>query len=346
MNINHNKTLTRMLNELKDVPSIYKPSNFWIDLNRIHLDQLMNSDLNDFKRSVNMRYFNWGVLGIIRHQLWPVLSALSKGNFSPVNKSSFKDYNLNLGKSVKRFNSIAAQIYRIYVASLFDFVSKFDEYKILKKINEPQVGNPFIVNYKNRLISQDLCNSVHEFSSIMKHIPESKKIDIAELGPGHGRLGHIFLKTLPQATYCFIDIPPALYIAQFYISKIFPKEKIFKFRPFSAFGEVKREFEESRIKFLMPHQIELLPKKLFDLFITISSLHEMRRDQITNYIKQIERLTKGFFYTKQWKQARTPDNQNIKENEYPIPKKWKTIVRNSPHSIQRMFFDTLYKIRQ
>lgn len=104
------------------------------------------------------------------------------------------------------------------------------------------------------------------------------------------------------------------------------------------------EFESARIKFLMPHQIELLPKKQFDLFITISSLHEMTKPQIINYTSHIDRLTQGYFYTKQWQRSRTRDNQNIKEHEYPIPKKWKVILRNSPHSIQRMFFDALYKI--
>lgn len=339
-----NKVLEEMLTELAKAGELYRPSLFWIKLNRIHLQHLSNSGIDHFKRSISGKYFSWGTLGILRHQLWPILSILSKGNFLPILKSNFNDYNLNLGKTVRRFNTVASQIYRIYVAYLFDYVSKVDKYQILKKLDEPQIGNPFIINYKGRSISQDLCNSVHEFSSIMEYIPNFKKMDIAELGSGYGRLSFIFLKAFPKSSYCFIDIPPALYIAQFYISKIFPKEKIFKFRSFSSFKEVKKEFEESRIRFLMPHQIELLPKKYFDLLINISSLHEMTRVQIKNYINQIDRLCRGYFYTKQWRKSWTADNNFIKEKEYPIPKKWKILLRRKKHPIQGMFFDTVYKI--
>ena len=201
-----------------------------------------------------------------------------------------------------------------------------------------------MVQYKNKLISQDLCNSIHEFYAIRQSGKFPKKMKIAELGAGYGRLAFIFLKVLPDSSYCIIDIPPALYISQKYLSTVFPGEKIFKFKPFKSYQQIKKEFESARIQFLMPHQIELLPKKQFGLFITVSSLHEMRRDQIRNYLKHINRLTKGYFYTKQWQQSHTVDNQNIKEHQYPVPGKWKAVLKNSPHPIQRMFNDAIYKI--
>ena len=340
------KVLDEMFTELAKASMLYRPSLFWIKLNAIHLHHLSKSGINNFKRSINGKYFSWGTLGIIRHQLWPVFATLIKGNISPLFVSSFQNYDLNLGKGVRRFNPFSALIYRIYVASLYEFVFNEDEYQILNKLKEPMTGNPFVIEYKDRLISEDLCNSVHEFYSITRYvlINEHRKIEIAELGSGYGRLGYIFLKIVPNSAYCFIDIPPALYIAQFYISKIFPKEKIFKFRPFSSFREIKKEFEQSRIRFLMPHQIELLPKKYFDLFINVSSLHEMNRKQIRNYINQADRLCKGYYYTKQWRKSRTEDNNFIKEREYPIPKKWQVIFKRERHPIQNMFFDKLYKI--
>lgn len=283
-----------------------------------------------------MRYFNWGVLAIIRHQLPVVLSQINKGNFDPILKSKFI--------YAEHFNFISAFVYKVFVSYFADHISQSDYLNLLDQIEEPLTGNPFVIKYKNKLISQDLCNSIHEFYTIQQSVKLPKKMRITELGAGYGRLAFIFLKVLPDCSYCIIDIPPALYVSQNYLSTIFPKEKIFKFRPFSSFKEVKKEFEESKIRFLMPHQIKLLPKKHFDLFITISSLHEMRRDQITNYIKHIDRLTKGYFYTKQWQQSRTYDNQNIKEQEYPVPKQWEQIARNSPHPIQSMFFDALYKV--
>ena len=337
MNKQEEKILSGMFKELKKSPALYQPSIFWEGLNKIHLEYLSKDGFNNFKRTVNTKYFNWGTLGIIVHQLSPIFKELLRGNIAPFIDSKFGD-----AKNLNYFKKLA---YRIYLASLFEYISQRDSLKILDHIEEPLIGNPLVVEYKGKIISQDLCNSVYEFYSFTQHLKLSKKVKVAELGAGYGRVGYVLLKTLPDPTYCVIDIPPALFIAQNYLSKVFPKEKIFKFRPFKSFKKIKKEFEQSRIQFLMPHQIELLPKKYFDLILNISSFHEMTREQIRNYLKQINRFGKGYFYTKQWRRSRTLDNQFIRENEYPIPKKWKVIKRRSRHPIQKMFFDTLYKIK-
>ena len=337
MNKQEENVLSAMFREMKKSPALYKPSTFWDVLNEMHLEYLSKDGFDNFKRTINNKYFNWGILGIIVHQLSPIFKELLRGNVAPLIDSKFED--------AKKLNYFEVLTYRIYLASLFEYISQHDSLKILDSIEEPLIGNPFVVKYKGKLISQDLCNSVYEFYSITQNLHLSRKVKVAELGAGYGRVGYVILKTLPDSTYCVIDIPPALFIAQNYLSKVFIKEKIFKFRPFTLFKKVKKEFESSRIQFLLPHQIELLPKDYFDLFINISSLHEMTREQIRNYIKQIDRLCKGYFYTKQWRKSRTKDNAFIKENEYPIPRSWKVIDKRNRHPIQNMFFDTLYKIR-
>lgn len=337
------KKLDEMFAELQKAPPIYRPSKFWEQLNSIHIQQLSKDGFDDFKRSVNLRYFNWGILGIFWHQLSPVFSELMRGNITPFFRTDFVNYKSQSGKTLKSFDFISAWIYKTYVATLFDYVSRSDELNILRDIDEPLIGNPFVIKYKDMSTSQDLCNSVHEFYSSAEKLDYQKANHIAELGAGYGRLAYVFLKTLPKASYCIIDIPPALYMAQEYLSKIFHKEKIFYYRPFKSFAEIKEEFDSSRIKFIMPHQIEHLPDSSFNMFINISSLHEMTRAQISNYLKHIDRLTTGYFYCKQWQKSRTEDNSFIRENEYPIPRNWETIYKHR-HPIQRKFFEALYRV--
>ena len=338
-------TVDEMLKELDNADSLFKPSPFWVELNRVHLKHLAESGIQHFKRSIGIKYFSWGVLGIIRHQLSPIIKAIKDLNISPFVSSKFSEYNIYLGEKSRNFNLLTAKIYAVYVACLFDYVAQNDKNKILQKVEEPLEGNPFLIKYKNRSISQDLCNSVHECYTILDNIKSKDDLNIAELGPGYGRLGYIFIKSFPQTKYCFIDIPPALFVSENYISSIFPDKKIFKFRAFSSFDSVRKEFEESQIRFLMPHQLNLIPDSYFNLFINISSLHEMNRSQISNYISLINEKTKGFFYTKQWQKSRTKDNGNITQNEYPIPKNWVNIFSRKPHPIQKMFFDSVYKIK-
>jgi len=335
--------LNAMMQSMKQASPLYTPSAFWDDLARKHIKQLDHDGFKNFKRTLNMRYFNWGVFAILRHQFLPIFRRwMSHPSMVPFS-AEFNDYGASPGSKTKSFDPITANIYRVYVAMLADFVADSDKLGLLDKLAEPAIGNPFVIKYRGRYLSQDLCNSVHEFyHSTTACDPFKPGFRIAELGAGYGRLGHVYLSVLPNASYCVIDIPPALYISQRYLTEIFPEEKVFKFREFNSFEDVRAEFENSRIRFLAAHQIELLPPNQFDLFINISSLHEMTREQVANYIHYIDRLCRGSFYTKQWHTSNaTINGYALKESEYPIPANWKEVFHRQ-HPIQSLFFEALY----
>lgn len=70
----------------------------------------------------------------------------------------------------------------------------------------------------------------------------------------------------------------------------------------------------------------------------------MTYEQIENYLKQINRICRGGFYSKQWRVSRAKINGFvIKESEYPIPASWKCVYHQQ-HPIQRMFFEALYEV--
>jgi putative sugar O-methyltransferase len=352
--------LHELLEEMERAPEVYRPSAFWHELTALGLEQLESGGLENFKRSVNMTYFNWGVLGILRHQVLPVfahwcrarrgrvLGARFSGYGSPGpsarNRQTVSNFRMRI-PLLASFGPLAAFVYKTYVAMLWERVSEDDALGLLARLDEPSFGNPFLVHYRGRAASQDLCNSVHEFYSAgAATAAGGPEFAIAELGGGYGRLAHVCLEALPSATYCLIDIAPALYVAQEYLTRVFPTEKIFRFRTFRTYEEIRSEFESSRIRFLAAHQIELLPPKQFDLFVNISSLHEMNWAQIANYLSQIDRLCRGSFYTKQWRVSQAKVNGLvIREFDYPIPPSWRRCYHRR-HPIQRMFFEALYRV--
>jgi hypothetical protein len=58
-------------------------------------------------------------------------------------------------------------------------------------------------------------------------------------------------------------------------------------------------------------------------FATISSVHEMRRDQISHYLTLMGRTTRRALYLKQQKDYVNPvDNLVIGKNDYPLPAGW------------------------
>jgi putative sugar O-methyltransferase len=115
-----------------------------------------------------------------------------------------------------------------------DVLARQDPQRLLERIEEPELGNPFLVRYRGLRVSQDLCNSIHELYSILGPDLSTpmRAPAFAELGAGYGRLGYVLMHAVPGASYTVIDIPPALYLSQRYLTTLFPDVPVFRFRPF------------------------------------------------------------------------------------------------------------------
>lgn len=329
--------LEEMLAELAQARKEVLPSKYWQELNKKNLGQLKEVGLNNFKQTLALNYFTF----LVNHkdkQFGYLCSHLNKLTFIKiVIKSIFS-------KKHSFFDRRQSLKYNLLTHMLWEFVKKHDDKNYLKSVEEPLFGNPPAVYSQGKLISQDLANSILEFYSIMdSHVDPSTIHSIMELGAGYGRTSYVFLKILKNIRFFVVDIPPALYVAQEYLSSVFTEKKIFTFRPFTDFAQIEDELVNSDIIFLMPNQLELLPDGYVDLSYNISSLHEMRLDQIDYYFQQFNRLTKQYFYTKQMKVSRIPyDNITIKDNEYPVPKKW-SLIFHRECKVQSYFFEALYQ---
>ena len=98
----------------------------------------------------------------------------------------------------------------------------------------------------------------------------------------------------------------------------------------------------ARLVFLEPQQLPLLPDRHFDATITISTLQEMRPEQIENYLALLVAKTAGAIYLKQWRHWRNPDDDVlIAMDDYRLPDGWDPIFSRRP-LIPRTFFETLY----
>lgn len=121
-----------------------------------------------------------------------------------------------------------------------------------------------------------------------------------------------------------------------------PDVPTFRFRPFTRFVDVADELVSARLAFLLPHQLELLPDRHFDLILTISTLHEMRREQIRNYLRLVDRKAAHAFYVKQWRRWRNPaDGIEVTRRDYDMPAGWVASFDRRP-LLPREFFEALY----
>ena len=330
--------LREMLNEVASLPAELEPSRYWQKLSRKNLQQLSESGYENFKRTLARNYFTWVVPPLSRQGRFLMRDhgylrsarvfwqALRTPRFAPMKKKH-------------------TVYYTILTRLLWSCVERRDSEGLLRTLVEPAQGNPPAVLSHGRLISQDLANSVLEYRSILHPEVDRRKVrTILELGPGYGRTAYVFLALQPACRYVLVDIPPALYVAQRYLTSVFPDRRVFAFRPFDEFAQVREEMEDCSIIFLTPNQLGALPDKSIDMFVNISSFHEMRMDQIRYYFTEIERLTRKYLYLKQWQHTTVPlDNETIRESDYPVDPGWRLINRQ-PCVAQNEFFEALYEL--
>jgi putative sugar O-methyltransferase len=341
--------LQEMWSEMEHAPPIVQPSDYWQSLNDRNRRQLDDEGFAHFKRTINMNYFGWVphtlgddqlravAISWMRHPVAGVLSARLGDS------SMFRAGPWGLNSSAP---NRARFLHRLFLALLWERVHLRDRRGILDRLEEPALGDPFVAEYRGRRMSQDLCNSVYELYSATAAIPGGQlgPRGVLELGGGYGRVASVFLEEFPDARYVVCDIPPALAVAQRYLTELYPDRPTFRFRRFDDGARVAQELAQAQIAFLTPNQLSLLDPLDVELFVNISSLHEMRPEQIAYYLVEADRHTRGFAYLKQWRSWHNPeDDVVIAREDYPIPPAWQEL-HSRIHPIQRAFFDALYRV--
>lgn len=339
-----------MMEEVLSGPEIYRPSGFWEDLNTRNRRQILEVGLGSFKRTVNQNYFNWLIVGPRHPQFRRLLRSWlthPRPTVFLARLVDWKDVQVRDAR-VQPLRRLRARFwYAVFVAMLWDFVRRRDARNRLEAFPEPILGNPILVRHGGRLISQDVANSALELYAMEEALghPLVAGATVIELGAGYGRVAWMALASTSGLRYVVVDIPPALAICQEYLTTLLPGRRVFSFRHFDQFEEVAAEMAQAEIVFLTPNQLAAIPALHAELFINISSFHEMQPAQIANYLVQVGRHTDGVLYLKQWRSWTNPvDGVTIRQSDYPIPGDWEPLYERQ-HPVQTQFFEAAYRIK-
>jgi putative sugar O-methyltransferase len=307
----------------------------------MNLAQLQQHGYENFKRTIALNYFTfvrilpWDsqIIFLLRHLPLPVSFDCLWRAFSAPKHDFFS-----------AFNWIQSRLYNFLTLASWEYSRKAVRDPSLLALREPAEGNPALITDRSGAqISQDLANSIIEISAMNLSLRPGSVV--LELGAGYGRDAYAILATNPGIKYVIVDIAPALWVAETYLRHEFPDLRIFCYRDFERFADIEKDFLECDIAFFLSTQISRLPNGIADLVINVSSLHEMRLEQIGFYLSQFDRLLKegGSFYFKQWKRGAVPfEDVVIHQRDYPIPRNWtRDLSREAP--IQSNFFEERYK---
>jgi len=346
-----------MLEEIRSADPLYHPSRIWEFLSDINNTMLGWGGEDNFKRTVNQNYFNFiptslldrkilNLVGLwVRSPHWKIFGYRIEDPDNDPRRWCSWDERYYVFKENHEFR---LRLYKWYVAFLYEYGLQADCHGILTRLEEPETGNPIRIWRDGKLVSQDLVSSVLERNVILDALvirKEGAAQIVAELGAGYGRLAWVILATSP-CRYFIFDIPPALYISEWYLSRLFPQKRVFRFRRFRSYQEIAAELERADIAFFTANQLEMLPDRCVDAFVTISSLHEMRREHIRHFIELMTAKARDVIYLKQHRDYVNPwDGLRIKRSEYTLPPAWRLAIDRSD-VVNPGFFELLAKRQQ
>jgi putative sugar O-methyltransferase len=337
--------IEEMRRDLAAAPAIYQPGDFWDELIAANRAMLQTDGIANFKRTVSNNYYNWLVTSLRDPQIQRAIRRwLERPSLAPLlNKLDERPSGLRTTdrKQSYSLSRTASWRYKFFVGAAWETARQGDTWGLTERLSEPDIGNPIRIQHRGRPVSQDLANSIIEFTYVARSGIVGDGCRIAEVGAGYGRLAYVFAEACPL-TYCVFDIPPALAVAQWYLTAALGAERVVPYAAGKDFAAVEPGLKPGTVAFFTPDQLDMFPDGWFDCTQTISTLPEMPAAQAQHYLALMSAKSKRALFLKQWKRWRNPaDEVELTEQHYTLPEPWRLVLRRSD-PIQPAFFNQLW----
>ncbi|NJL53845.1 putative sugar O-methyltransferase [bacterium] len=165
---------------------------------------------------------------------------------------------------------------------------------------------------------------------------------LGELGGGYGKLARFSLRHLDCFCYVDFDLPETLCLASYYLMKTYPDKHAL------LYGEEKLNSSSVHsydLIFMPSWEIESLVEDQIDIFINKNSLGEIEPTAACNYVAQISRATKRYFFHMNHEFIRNhydDGSSSLLAYEYPVPSEKFTLLMRYPdigHTLYKGFVD-------
>jgi putative sugar O-methyltransferase len=280
--------LEEMIQDMKNANKLYQTTNYWKNYEKVLLPYIYSHGIKDFRSSNK-----------------PIMPSFGGGGnpvFFPENniKKALLYLLLKLEMILNNnnnFANIAKQCYLNWEKECYKSAKLLDDENELKKLYDSGEGKPSnIFSIDGTPYTPQIFSKFLYYLYIKRHFNFSREnVIIFEIGPGVGYQAEVFLKLHPHLRILLLDIPPQLYIAQQYLSAVFPD----KVQPYNVSKkyEILDEsiFENKNIVMLAPWQIEKLNINSH-LFWNSASFQEMEPDVVDNYLSFVNKSTLEVVY--------------------------------------------------
>ena len=325
---NIDNSLREITNSFIKSKSYLLVSNYWHILNIENYKTLSKNGMETYGSTIAKSYFTFTEL---HHDEWfdQVIDNLKDVQFKMDNLETFKKQDgFSLRESIQYNLLCYLLFYNLKKTNVFQYIKNLND-KTYLGFNDPHI------KIENLNITTDKVASLLDYEKLQKAFDIKKFKKVLEIGAGSGRTCETILSIEKDLKYIICDIAPALYISYERLKLAFPNKKISLLVNTNDKSELKKQFENSDIVFIFPHQLELLDKSSLDLILAIDCMHEMDKSTIQYYFKLFNHITKNFYFSI-WDKTDVPYSKNILRNkntlnyskgDYKIPNNWKNIFK-------------------
>lgn len=159
----------------------------------------------------------------------------------------------------------------------------------------PPIGNPWGYIVRGTLLYEPVFEYHFQARYIATLLAHLTRPTVIEIGGGFGGLAYHMLSRVPAVTYIGFDLPENVFLQGYYLSCAFPEKKILLYRqgmPALTHDDVSAHDVVLLPNFMLP----ALPDTVADMVVNVRSLSEMPVDTIGEYLRQIDRIGRLFFF--------------------------------------------------
>ena len=309
----HGKTLKKIVDAYhqaqavpeSSLPLPYHVGGAWRDdistRRKEYLDAFESGDSATLGRLFANFFRNSGVAGTWSHNYYPNI--------------------VNGGRGVKKgFVSAILEDYQVWK----DLVEDRD----ISAVSAPTVGNPWGYLMDGSLIMADSFRLHYHANKVQNLLSDINRPVVVEIGGGYGGFAYYLLNRREPCAYIGYDLPIVLAIQTYYLMNAFPEKKFLLFDSIET--EISGEIIEKYDVILMPHfHLPRLANDTVDLFINANSLSEMDYPTINEYLTNIGRTCKHFFFHENSdKTVLNVGHQEVPASRYPIPANFKQLYKH------------------
>jgi putative sugar O-methyltransferase len=277
----------------------YKPGGAWKeDMEDRRAEYLKALNAKDFDRlSELLRNFfrNSGVAGMWNH-----------GYFQDIHNASMQKRKKFINDILDDYNTV------------IDFVDNFD----ISSLKIPSVGNPWGYSIQETLVSPTACRHYYYANHAHNLLHGISAPVVCEIGGGFGGFAYYLLSSGKKVKYINFDLPEALLIQQYFLMSSFPDKQFLLYGEIAEHQTISEDVIDKYDMILMPNfALPNVTDKVADLFINTGSLSEMDYHTVEEYISQISRITKKYFFhdNSDEPSLNTSGHIEVVSSKFPIP---------------------------